>query len=139
MKLLFESGVSEIFVYFLIAVLLILLVIQVLFLFKVRKSLTQIKQFLKMINTIFKEMTHIQSMTISTSRANQESLKTLRKPKIISSGKKTCQICKHRLAFLKMGSQNFSFNYQCGLSKEEISLDHSCRLFETESPEHEIS
>ena len=133
MKTLFDSGFSEPFIYFLIAVLLILLIAQVLFLVKVRKSLTQIRQFLKMINTIFREMTHIQSLTISTARANQESLKNLHKPKIKSSRKNTCQICAHRLAFVKMGSKSISFHYQCGLSKEEISLEQSCNLFEAES------
>lgn len=139
MTLFIELGFGEVFVYFLIAVLLVLLIIQIAFLVKVRKSLTQIRQFLKMINTIFREMTHIQSLTISTARANQESLKTLRKPKIKSNRKNTCQTCKHRLAFLKMGSKDISFHYQCHLSKEEISLDYSCRLFETEPSEHEIS
>jgi hypothetical protein len=140
MKTLLDSGFSELFVYCLIAVLLILLIAQALFLVKVRKSLTQIRQFLKMINTIFREMTHIQSLTISTERANQESLKNLRTPKIKTSQRKTCQICAHRLAFVKMGSKSISFNYQCGISKEQISLEHSCGLFEAESSQsHEPS
>jgi hypothetical protein len=130
MKTLFDSGFSEPFVYFLIGVLLVLLIIQILFLVKVRKSLTQIRQFLRMINTIFRDMTHIQSLTVSTARSNQESLKNLRKPRIKSNRKNTCQICKHRLAFVKMGSKSFSFQYQCDLSKEEISLEHVCSHFE---------
>ncbi len=114
----------------------VLLILQILFLLKMRKSMFQLGQFMRLMNTIFKEMSNIQSVTISTARSNQESLKNLKKNPIKSNKKDSCQFCKHRLSFIRMDADQLSFRYHCGLTKTEIALDDCCAHFESdvESP-----
>ena len=92
----------------------------------------QVGQFMRLMNLIFKEMSNIHSATISTSKSNQESLKNLNKTPIKTSKKDSCQFCKHRLSFLKMDASQLTFRYHCGLTKEEVALQHYCSHFETD-------
>lgn len=132
----FELFSIESLLFFIVGLFAALLVLQVLFLFKMRKSMFQLSQFMRLMNLIFKEMSNIQSVTISTARSNQESLKNLNKNPIKTNKKDSCQFCKHRLSFIRMDSDQLSFRYHCGITKEEIALQYHCAKFESdvESP-----
>jgi hypothetical protein len=92
----------------------------------------QIGQFVRLVNLVFKEMSNIQSVTISTAKSNQESLKNLNKTPIKTNKKDSCQFCKHRLSFLKMDTSQLTFRYHCELTKEEIGLQYHCAHFEAD-------
>lgn len=128
----FEFFSVETLFVFIVALFVVLLILQILFLIKMRKSMFQISQFMRLMNMIFKEMSHIQSVTISTARSNQESLKNLNKNPIKTNKKDSCQFCKHRLSFIKMDADQLTFRYHCGLTKDEISLQFYCGKFETD-------
>lgn len=110
----------------------VLLIMQTMFLIKMRKSMFQVSQFMRLMNLIFREMSNIQSVTISTAKSNQESLKNLNKAPIKTNKKDSCQFCKHRLSFIKTETERLSFIYLCGLTKEEITLQYYCARFETD-------
>lgn len=128
----FEFFSIETLIIFVITLFVVLLLLQILFLVKMRKSMFQVSQFMRLMNLIFKEMSNIQSVTISTAKSNQESLKNLNKTPIKTNKKDSCQFCKHRLSFLKMDTSQLTFRYHCGLTKDEILLQHYCAHFETD-------
>ena len=128
----FEFFSIETLLVSIVAVFVVLLILQILFLMKMRKSMFQIGQFMRLMNLIFKEMSNIQSVTISTAKSNQESLKNLNKNPIKTNKKDSCQFCKHRLSFIKMEAEQLSFRYHCGLTKDEVSLQFYCGKFEAD-------
>lgn len=128
----FEFFSIETLFVFIITLFVVLLMLQILFLIKMRKSMFQIGQFVRLMNLIFKEMSNIQSVTISTAKSNQESLKNLNKTPIKTNKKDSCQYCKHRLSFLKMDTSQLTFRYHCKLTNDEIVLQHYCAQFEAD-------
>ncbi len=128
----FEFFSIETLLIFIITLFVVLLVLQILFLVKMRKSMFQVGQFMRLMNLIFKEMSNIQSVTISTAKSNQESLKNLNKSPVKTNKKDSCQFCKHRQSFLQTDSAQLTFRYHCGLTREEIALQYYCARFETD-------
>lgn len=107
-----------------------LLGIQIFVFFRIRKSLSQITMFFRFVNRVIKDMEKFQLSATASIQESQQIIHSLQKGTVKSNQKKTCMICRHRVSFLRFDKDKVGFTYQCGQSRQNISLSDSCPKFE---------
>ena len=131
--MLFLLGTAESLIIFLALLFVAVLVVQIFFLLRVRRTLFQVNQFMKLMNLVMKEMVNTHDTTLKTALGNQQALQALNRKPIRFSNKKVCQNCRHRLSYVLFGTEKLDFKYRCNVSKKDIELSDSCERFETDT------